>query len=582
MWKLFKLAKLGRLKVFTLLLFIGLQVVGIMLLPRLTADIINYGVLMGDRDYVFRTGALMLGVAFLTAVFAVLTTYYSAEVATRFAKHTRERLFNHTMKLSYQDFRHFNTSSLITRATNDIEQLQSTLGMVFEMLLPAPVVVIVGLALTFSRDAYLALIILITMIVFAIVAAVMIVIAFPMFAKVQKGLDKINAFVGQYVTGIRVVRAFNRTRLERARTSQAFQEFAKINIKINRLYAALMPIVFLVMSLATVAIVWFGGHRVAAGSIQIGDIMSILEYSWNIIFYLIMAAFVVIYLPRAKVCAGRILEVLNHQPEICDGKSHVSNRQDLSLEFDNVGFRYLDAENPVLHNINFTCKKGTTTAIIGGTGSGKSTIARLIPRLLDATTGQIILSGSNIKDISQEELRQRVGFVPQKAFLFSGTIADNLRHGNPKATLRDMKRAANIAQSDDFIGELDDTYEAHVVQGGRNFSGGQRQRMAIARMLIKKPDIYVFDDSFSALDFKTDAALRRALKEVTQEAIVINIVQRITTVMDADQIIVLDEGKIVGIGTHRELLATCLVYQEIAKSQLSPEELEREFGGGSL
>lgn len=573
MLKLFQQAKLGRIKVILLLIFITLQVVGTLYLPRLTANIINYGVVLSDRDYVFRTGALMIGVAIATGLFSILGTYTSAEVATTFAARTRQKLFKHTQALSYQDFRHFNTSSLITRATNDVEQLQSTLSMFFDMILPAPFVVIVGLILTITRDPRMAIIILVASVLFLGLAGVIFVMVMPIFAKVQKGLDRINAYVGQYISGIRVVRAFNRTKLEGERMDEAFRDLARVNIKVNRIFAAAMPLIYLILSLATVAIVWFGGIRIESGDLQIGDIMAIMEYTINILFYLLAAVFVLAYLPRAKVCAGRIREVLDYKPEIRDGTSHINSHAELSLEFRDVGFRYLDAENPVLHSLNFTCQRGTTTAIIGGTGSGKSTIARLIPRLLDASTGQILIKGTNIKDVPQEELRQRVGFVPQKAFLFSGTVADNLRHGNPRATLQDMKHAASVAQAENFINELDDKYEANIVQGGKNLSGGQRQRLAIARMLMKKPDIYVFDDSFSALDFKTDAALRKALKEVTEDAIVITIAQRINTIQDADQILVIDEGKIIGRGTHRELLETCEVYLEIAKSQLSEEEL---------
>jgi len=572
-FKLFRQAELSRIKLCILLILITFQIIGTLYLPRLTADIINYGVVLQDQDYIFRTGAIMLAVALGTGVVSILSTYFSAEVATRFARNTRRRLFQHTQELSYQDFRHFNTSSLITRSTNDIEQLQSTLSMFFDMLLPAPFVIIIGFALTWDRDPRMALIILVTMAIFLLIAGTIFVLVFPMFAKVQKGLDKINAYVGQYISGIRVVRAYNRTKLEGERIDSSFRDLARLNIKINRLFAVVMPLVYMVLSLSTVAIIWFGAIRIDSGNLQIGDIMAIMEYTMNILFYVLMGVFVLIYIPRAKVCAARIREVLDYRPEITDGKAKINSGVELSLEFKNVGFRYKDAENPVLHNLNFTCNRGTTTAIIGGTGSGKTTLARLIPRLLDASGGQILFNGTNIKEVAQKDLRARVGFVPQKAFLFSGTIADNLRHGNPNATLRDMKHAAHVAQADSFIEELDDKYDSHVVQGGRNFSGGQRQRLSIARMLIKKPDIYVFDDSFSALDFKTDAALRKALREETTEAIVITVAQRISSIKDADQILVLDEGKIVGRGTHRELLATCEVYQEIAKSQLSEEEL---------
>ena len=573
MLKLFKLAKLSKVKVILLLIFITLQVIGTLYLPRLTANIINYGVVLQDRDYVFRTGALMIGVAVSTGLFSILGTYFSAEVATTFAKRTRKRLFEHTQTLSYQDFRHFNTSSLITRATNDVEQLQSTFSMLFDMILPAPFVIVVGVILTLNRDPRMALIILAASAAFLTVAGIVFKLVLPLFAKVQKGLDKINAYVGQYISGIRVVRAFNRTKLEGERMDEAFRDLARVNIKVNRIFATVMPLIFLILSLVTVALIWFGAIRIESGNLQIGDIMAIMEYTMNILFYLLMAVFVLAYIPRARVCAGRIREVIDYKPEIKDGTSHINGQGDLRLEFRNVGFRYLDAENAVLHDLNFVCERGTTTAIIGGTGSGKSTIARMIPRLLDASDGQILLNGTNIKDVPQEELRQRVGFVPQQAFLFSGTVADNLRYGDQNATQQDMQRAASVAQAESFIDEMDGKYEASIVQGGKNLSGGQRQRLAIARMLVKKPDIYVFDDSFSALDFKTDAELRKALKDVTQDAIVITIAQRINTIQNADQILVIDEGKIVGRGTHRELLETCEVYLEIAKSQLSEEEL---------
>ena len=573
MLKLFKQAQLGKMNVLLLLLFISFQMAGTLLLPTMTANIINNGVVMGDMDYVLSTGALMLGVAVLTGIFAILGTYFSAEVATTFAKNTRIKLFRHTQKLSYQDYHHFNTSSLITRATNDIEQLQTTLSMVFEMMIPAPFIVVIGLILAFTRDAYMALIIIVSSIIMIVVLGLVTKTVFPLFAKVQKGLDKINGAVGQYISGIRVVRAFNRTKLEQENMDDSFNDFAKVNIKINRIFAMMIPLIMLVMSLVSVAILWFGAIRINSDNMQIGDVMAIMEYSMNILMYVLMAVFAFIYIPRAKVCAARILEVLEYKPEITDGEQHLNGKGDLRLEFRNVSFSYQEAENPVLHNLNFVCEQGTTTAIIGGTGSGKSTAARLIPRLLDISAGQILLNGVNIKEVPQEEIRKRVGFVPQKAFLFSGTIADNLKHGNSKATLRDMKRAAMVAQAENFIDERPGKYDSVVAQGGRNLSGGQRQRLAIARMLVKKPDIYVFDDSFSALDFKTDAALRKALKAVTEKSIVVTVAQRITTIMDADQIIVLDEGKIVGKGTHRELLESCEVYMEIAKSQLSEEEL---------
>ena len=573
MLSLFTSAQLGKVKIFFLMLFVALQMAGTLYLPTLTANIINNGVVPGDLDYVRRTGLLMLGVAVLTGIFSILSTYFSSEVSTRFAMNTRKKLFAHTQKLSYQDFKHFSASSLITRATNDIEQLQSTLGMFFDMMLPAPFVVVIGLILAFTRNPFMALIIFISALIFIIALAFMSKAVFPLFEKVQKGLDSVNKTVGQYISGIRVIRAFNRTGLETERMAKSFNDVASLNIKINRLFALLMPLVVLAMNMAIIAVIWFGGNRIAAGEMQIGDITAIIEYAMNILMYLLMAVFTLVMLPRARVCAARIREVLDFKPEITDGTQHLSSDGKARLEFKDVSFSYQDAENPVLRKLNFVCKQGTTTAIIGGTGSGKSTLARLIPRLLDTSGGKITFNGINIKDLPQEELRKRIGFVPQKAFLFSGTVAENLRHGNENASEDEMKHFAAIAQADEFIGEMEKDYDAVIEQGGRNLSGGQRQRLAIARMLMKKPDIYVFDDSFSALDFRTDAALRKALRPITASSIVLNIAQRISTIRDADQIIVLDEGEIVGLGTHDVLLKTCKVYIEIARSQLSEEEL---------
>jgi len=445
--------------------------------------------------------------------------------------------------------------------------------MVFTSLLPVPFVVVAGIILSFRSDPYMALIVSIAAVIFMALAGIVTWIVMPMFTQVQTGLDKINEKVRQFITGIRVIRAYNRTKLEREHLNESFHKFAGLNIRINRIFAVAMPLVFLVINLVLVVVVWFGAHRLNAGHMQIGDITAVIEYAMNILFYLLFAVFTLIMIPRARVCAKRIREVLDYKPEIADGTGKLAHDGNLRLEFSHVGFSYQDAENPVLHDISFVCEQGTTTAIIGGTGSGKSTIARILPRLLDASEGEILINGANVKNISQNELRDLVGFVPQKAFLFGGTIASNLRHGSPNATDEDMNFAAEISQSAEFINELPDKFNAPVSQSGKNFSGGQRQRLSIARMLIKRPAIYVFDDSFSALDFKTDAALRAALKPITRESIVITIAQRIGTIKDADQILVVDEGRIVGRGTHAELLRTCETYLDIAKSQLSEEEL---------
>lgn len=573
MWNLFVRAKINKNKLLLLLVFISLQVLGTLYLPTLTATILNDGVLQANLDQVYQTGRMMLLVAGGTGAAAIFSTYLAAEVSTKFSRNLRSQLFEQTQQLSVQDFKQFKTSSLSTRATNDVEQVQTMLSMFFEMLLPMPFVVIIGMVLAYLREPQMALIIFITMAIFVTIAVLLIKKVLPIFEKVQTGLDRINERVGQFLSGIRVIRAFNRTKLEQRKMDESFHAFAELNIRINRWFALMMPLILLILNIATVAIVWFGADRITTGEMQIGDITAVMEYAMNILFYSVMALFSFVMMPRAITCAKRIREVLDHRPEIVDGAEKLSETKPTKLEFKQVSFCYSDAENPVLHNVSFSCEAGTTTAIIGGTGSGKSTIAKLIPRLFDVQGGEILLNGRALAELPQTQLRQKIGFVPQKAFLFSGTIADNLRHGNKNATEEEMNHAVTIAQASAFIESLPNGLDAPVAQGGTNFSGGQKQRLAIAKMLMKKPQVYVFDDSFSALDFKTDAALRKALKEETKEAIVIYAAQRISTIKDADQIIVLDEGNVVGKGTHHELLRSCPHYLDIARSQLSEEEL---------
>ncbi|MFB8590753.1 ABC transporter ATP-binding protein [Enterococcus casseliflavus] len=566
MWNLFVRAKINKNKLLLLLVFISLQVLGTLYLPTLTATILNDGVLQANLDQVYQTGRMMLLVAGGTGAAAIFSTYLAAEVSTKFSRNLRSQLFEQTQQLSVQDFKQFKTSSLITRATNDVEQVQTMLSMFFEMLLPMPFVVIIGMVLAYLREPQMALIIFITMVIFVTIAVLLIKKVLPIFEKVQTGLDRINERVGQFLSGIRVIRAFNRTKLEQRQMDESFHAFAELNIRINRWFALMMPLILLILNIATVAIVWFGADRITTGEMQIGDITAVMEYAMNILFYSVMALFSFVMMPRAITCAKRIREVLDHRPEIVDGAEKLSETKPTKLEFKQVSFCYSDAENPVLHNVSFSCEAGTTTAIIGGTGSGKSTVAKLIPRLFDVQGGEILLNGRSLAELPQTQLRQKIGFVPQKAFLFSGTIADNLRHGNKNATEEEMNHAVTIAQASAFIESLPNGLDAPVAQGGTNFSGGQKQRLAIAKMLMKKPQVYVFDDSFSALDFKTDAALRKALKKETKEAIVIYAAQRISTIKDADQIIVLDEGNVVGKGTHHELLRSCPHYLDIARS----------------
>lgn len=574
MLKLFKHFKVNKILLSSLFVIIVLKTIGTLYLPTLTASIINNGVIKGNIYYILKTGGVMIAAAVFTGILAILSTYFSANLSTTLSRDIRNKLFSHAQKLSVHDFKAFSTSSLITRCTSDVNQIENTINMFFEMILPVPFITLIGMLLALSKDIYMALIICVTGVTFIIFNILISKKIMNLSLSMQTKLDKINFRIRQYISGIRVIRAFNRDKHEKSLLNETFTSYADVNIKMNRILAVAMPGIMIMMNLCAVAILWFGSIRISNGNMLLGDIMAVIEYSIIIFVYLVMAVIVMLNVPRASVCSKRILEVLEYEPEIVDEETTESIPKDRkTLEFRNVTFSYRDAENPVLNNISFLCQSGKTTAIIGATGSGKSTIGKLIPRLHEIQGGEILINGINIKDFSQKNLRNIISFSPQKAFLFSGTIADNIRHGKKDATMKDIKNAAKIAQADNFISKLNGGYDSFVAQGGNNFSGGQKQRICIARTLIKKSEIYVFDDSFSALDYKTDAKLREALKSIVKESIVITIAQRISTIMEADQIIVLEEGKIVGIGTHRELLKNCPIYIKIAKSQLSEEEL---------
>lgn len=574
MFKLLKKIKFNKLLLLSLIAIIILKTMGTLYIPTLTADIINNGVIKGDINYVLKTGGVMAGVAVLTGLLAILSTYFSADLSATLSRELRSKIFSRAQKLSTQDFKYFSTGSLITRCTSDVNQVENTVIMFLEMIIPVPFIILAGMILAFSKDGYMALIILITGLIFLVFISLISKKVIRLSTKVQGELDKINSKVRQYISGIRVIRAFNREKHEKKLMNSAFTSYSDINIKMNKIFAVAMPVLMFTMNFSSVAILWFGSIRINSGHMLVGDIMAVSEYSILILVYLVMAVMVLINIPRASACSMRILEVLEYTPEIIDEKitENVPNGKK-TLEFRNVTFSYRDAEKPVLKNLNFICESGKTTAIIGSTGSGKSTIGKLIPRLHDIQGGAILINGINIKDFAQEDLRETISFSPQKAFLFSGTIADNIRHGKSTATIEEVRAAAIIAQADKFIMELKKDYDSFVAQGGSNFSGGQRQRLCIARALVKKSDIYVFDDNFSALDYKTDAKLREAIKSEVKDSIVITIAQRISTIMEAEQIIVLEEGEIAGIGTHKELLKNCLVYKQIAASQLTEEEL---------
>jgi ATP-binding cassette subfamily B protein len=574
MLKLLKYFKFNKVVVTSLVIVILLKTLGILYVPTLTASIVNNGVIKGDINYVLKTGGIMIGVAIFTGILAILSTYLSANLSATLSRDMRRKIFFHSQKLSVEDYKKFSTSSLITRCTSDVNQVENTVIMIFEMIIPVPFITLTGMLLAFSKDKYMALIILITGLTLLIFILLISKRVIGLSIGMQEELDKINSRVRQFISGIRIIRAFNRDRYEKKLMDKTFESYAVINIKMNKIFAMEMPFILFILNLCTIAILWFGAVRINAGEMLVGDIMAVIEYSIIILVYLIMAVMVLMNLPRASACSKRILEVLAYKPEIIDEKTtdQILNNN-ISLEFRNVTFSYKDAKEPVLKDLNFICESGKTTAIIGATGSGKSTIGKLIPRLHDVKAGEILINEINIKKLSQKDLRNIISYSPQKAFLFSGTVASNIRHGKKDATLEEIRSAAVTAQAENFIMELKLDYDSIVSQGGSNFSGGQKQRICIARALVKKSHIYVFDDSFSALDYSTDAKLRAAMKEKLKSSIVITIAQRISSIMEADQIIVLDKGQIVGIGTHKELMKNCSVYIKIAESQLSKEEL---------
>ncbi|WP_214758433.1 ABC transporter ATP-binding protein [Exiguobacterium sp. s123] len=573
MIKLLKRLVTYKWAVLMVLLFVFAQSLADLFLPTLMADIIDNGVVTGDTGYIWRMGGIMLGVTGLGALAAVVASFYSSKAAMGFGRDLRRRVFNHVERFSLEEFDRVGTASLITRTTNDITQVQQVIIMMLRMVVSAPIMFVGGLIMATSKDAKLSLVIVAAMPVLVLSIFLIFWKAMPLFKKVQKRLDRLNLVLRENLTGIRVIRAFNREKEEQVRLTEANERLTDVSIKVNQIMAFLMPVMMLVMNLTVVGVIWFGGIRIDNGAMEIGDLMAFIQYVMQIMFALVMASVMFIMVPRASVSANRINEVLEMTPSLIDDGTKTADIEKGTLEFDHVTFFYPGAEEPALSNVSFSAKPGEVTAVIGGTGSGKSTLVNLIPRFYDVTSGTIRVNGVDVQAVPQEELRLKIGFVPQKALLFTGTIAENIRYGKADATAEEVAHAASIAQANDFIERMPDRYEAVIEQGGSNVSGGQKQRLSIARALVRKPDLYVFDDSFSALDFKTDAALRKALKEETKDATVLIVAQRVSTIMDADRIIVLEEGAVAGIGTHEELFATNAVYQEIVKSQLSEEEI---------
>jgi ATP-binding cassette subfamily B multidrug efflux pump len=553
------------------------QAIANLYLPTLMANIVDYGIFNKDIGYIWRTGGVMALIAIGGTIAAVVGIFFSSQVATGFGKIIRAKLFTHVQRFSLHEFDTVGAASLITRTTNDTTQVQQMLVIILNMMITAPITMVAGIILALNQDVGLSWILVVD--IPFLVAAILILMgrAIPLFRLIQVKLDKLNLILDEGLTGVRVVRAFDRQKYEEQRFDVANRDLTDVSIKVNRIVATLMPLMMFVLNVSSVAILWFGAIRINNGDLQVGAMIAFLQYAMLILFALLMVSMMFIMLPRAAASATRINEVLAIKPEINDAEQ-VKRADEISgyVEFQDVTFSYPGAEEPALSHISFSASPGEVTAIIGGTGAGKSTLVSLIPRFYDvddADGGRILVDGIDIREMSQEHLRAKIGFVPQKAVLFSGTIAENIRYGKEDASDEEIRHAADIAQATEFIQNMQDGFDSVIAQGGTNVSGGQKQRLSIARALVRKPEIYVFDDTFSALDFKTDARLRSALKKETQDSTMLIVAQRVSTVMDADQIIVLDEGHIAGIGTHRELMATSEVYREIVSSQLSSEEI---------
>ena len=558
---------------FTLLVTI-LDVAGGPLIPRLTADMVNMGVAGGDLSYMLEKGGQMILIAFLAGAGALAGSYLCADLSAKIGRDMRNAVYDKSLEFSGEDFQKFGTGSMITRTLNDINVIQQSVVWCIQMVIPVPVVCIMGTSMAFAIDSQMGLLLIGVTVLIVVLALVVTRKASEIFDRLQRFLDRMNVVLRENITGVRVIRAFHKEKREEGRMRKTFEDYAESSIQANRLFAGLDVAAFTVINLCIVLILWLGGNRIGKGFMQIGDITALTEYAILILFYIIMAQMVIILLPRARVCIRRMEEVLKTEPEIQDAKDCVKGNWDNSqevLRFEDVNFRFSDAEENTLKNISFSCRRGETTAIIGSTGSGKSTIARLILRFHDVSQGSILLKGQDLRNLPQKELRQEISYVPQKAWLFSGTIRENLAHGKENAGKEEMFHALEIAQAD-FVKNLPQGLETRVAQGGTNFSGGQKQRLCIARALMKDSDLYIFDDSFSALDFKTDKALREALKEETKEAAVLIIAQRISTILHASQIVVLDEGEIAGIGTHEYLMEKCDVYRDIVRSQMKGGE----------
>ena len=570
-----------------------LDVAGTLYVPTMLAGMINQGVTSGNTDFIIGQGLKMLVACCCASGGALLGNYLCARLASYVGRDIRNAVYDASLAYSGGDFEEFGTGSMITRTLNDVNVIQQTVMLATQAMLPVPIICVMGTVLSFRVDAQMGAMMLAVVSVVMVFAVIAVRRAAPIFEKMQGFIDRMNVVLRENIIGVRVIRAFGKERHEEGRMGRVFTDYADAAIKVNWIFAGVDCFSFCLMNIAEVLLMWLGGNRVGAHAMEIGNISAVVEYAMLIMFYIMMAQFVALMVPRAIVCLQRCAEVIEKKPSIVDGtgtaplapgpngevaaagedgvfNASLSDTVPVAT-FDHVSFRFPDADEDTLHDIDFSCRRGQTTAIIGSTGSGKSTIAKMLLRLHDVTEGSVRFSGADVRSMTQHNLRERIAYVPQKAWLFSGTIASNLRDGRAGATETEMRHALDVAQSD-FVWGLPERLDAPVAQGGTNFSGGQRQRLAIARALMKHADLYIFDDSFSALDFKTDAALRRALKPETRNAAVLIIAQRINTILHADQIVVLKDGRIVGKGTHEELMEGCEVYREIAESQMKGGE----------
>jgi ATP-binding cassette subfamily B protein len=549
------------------------QALASLYLPELNGAIINNGVATGDTGYILSTGALMLGISLLVVAASIVAVYWGSKTGMAFGRDLRGAIFRKVESFSQAELNRFGTPSLITRNTNDVQQVQMVVLLGLNMMIIAPILAVGGIIMALRQDVPLAGILVVILPVMALIVGTLMSRALPLFALMQVKVDRINQVTREALSGVRVIRAFVRTKHEEERFDVANEDLTATALRVNRMFAVMLPLLMAVFNLSSVAILWFGSIRVDSGQMPIGNLIAFLQYVMQILFAVMMAVFMFVMVPRAVVSSGRIQEVLRTHPAIADPDAPVAPPPPTGrLELQDVEFRYPGAQDAVLHHISLVVEPGRTTAIVGSTGSGKTTLINLIPRFYDVTGGSLTIDGADVRTLRQDDVWARIGLVPQKAFLFTGTIASNLRFGKADATDDELWAALRVAQAETFVREMAEGLEAPVTQGGTNLSGGQRQRLAIARALVKRPEIYVFDDSFSALDFKTDAQLRAALEREITEATIVIVAQRVGTIMGADRIVVLDGGTIVGMGTHHELMATCETYKEIVFSQLSSEE----------